>query len=43
MSKKKDEKSKNKKMWIYLISLVVLLVLLVGLAIVFMNQKDKKD
>ena len=43
MSKKKDEKSKNKKLWIYLISLVVLLALLVGLAIVFMNQKDKKD
>ena len=43
MSKKKDEKSKNKKLWIYLISLVLLLALLVGLAIVFMNQKDKKD
>ena len=43
MSKKKDEKPKNKKLWIYLISLVLLLALLVGLAIVFMNQKDKKD
>ncbi len=44
MSKKKDEKQKNKKLWIYLVSLVVLLVLLVGLAVFYMNNnKEKKD
>ena len=43
MSKKKEDKQKNKKLWMYLISLIVALVLLIGFTIFYMNDKDKED
>ena len=43
MSKKRDDKQKNTKLWIYLVSLVVLVILLVGLSIFYLNNKDKED
>lgn len=43
MSKKKDDKQKNKKLWIYLSILVLLLLLLVGLMVFYMGHKEKEE
>ena len=43
MSKKKEDKQKNKKLWIYCISLMVALILLIGFTVFYMKDKDKKD
>ena len=43
MRRNEEKKPKNKKQWIYLISLLLLLILLVGVAIVYIHNKDEKD
>ncbi len=43
MSQKKRDNQKNKKLWIYLISLVLVMVVLVGLLAFYKNNRDKED
>ena len=43
LSKKKNDKKKERNLWILLISLIILVVLLTGLTVYVMNNKDKKD
>ncbi len=43
MSKNKQDKQNNKKIWLSLIGLVILVVLLVGLTIVMFNNKEDED
>ena len=40
---KKDEKQKDKKLWLYLISLVLLIILLVGTVIFYKSNGNKEE
>ncbi len=43
MSKKKDDKKKEQRLWIYLISLLILVIVLAGITLFYMNNKDTQD
>ena len=43
MSKNKNDKKKEQKLWIYLISLLILVIVLAGITLVYMNKKDKEE
>ncbi len=43
MSKNKNDKKKEQKLWIYLISLLILVIVLSGITLVYMNKKDKEE
>ena len=43
LSKKKNDKKKEKKLWLSLISVLILLILLVGLTVFYIKDKNKEE